>query len=741
MVLFVTGQIDNAADDLLELGSALLAAGSCGLAAHGAQGRLRLGWAALAAACGSWGIGEAIWSYYELALHRETPFPSFADVGFLAFPVGACVALIVFPARASRSDRRRMTFDGLTAACAIVLVSWSTALGAVFSASSDSWFSNTVGLAYPISDIALLVVCVLMLSRASGHRRALGLIAAGLALMAVGDSAFAYATAQDSYGPNEVLNLGWYAAFGLIALAPMMPGALISTSHDDRETVAGSLLPYVPLTAAVIVEGYRYAAGHRPGMFEASLAAVLMGLVLGRQALTGRDNKQLALRLTQREQQLRHQAFHDGLTGLANRALYVDRVTHALDLHRRDGRPLAICFLDLDGFKNVNDTLGHAAGDELLVQVSQRFGAVLSGADTLARFGGDEFAVLLEDSPDPMRTAAALLDALTTPFTLFGTHASVSVSIGVARIRRHETTPSVDELLTRADLAMYAVKHNGKSGILLHTPGLAIANTDDLGLSQQLSRALAAGDVSVAYQPIVELATGRVHTLEALARWAPLGVPIEAKHLVRIAEHAGLLDDLFGRVLEEGLSHLGAWDPQLELALNVGPSQLSRGLVATVASALARHGIDGSRLVLELTGTDGIADIRAARQTCEELRALGIRLAVDDFGIGSASFARLRDLPVDKVKVDRSFISRIDRDPHCQRFVRAVLAFAEELDLVVIAEGVEHADERDTLAGLGCHLAQGHLFSVPLPASRVPVVLHALPARALLPQPNDVRFA
>jgi diguanylate cyclase (GGDEF)-like protein len=611
----------------------------------------------------------------------------------------------------------------------------------VFGASSDSWFANAVGLAYPISDIALLVVCVLILSRASGHRRALGMVAAGLALMAVGDSAFAYTTALGTYGPSEVLNLGWYAAFGLIALAPVMPNALVSTRHDDTETVAGSLLPYVPLTAAVVVEGYRYATGHRPGLFEAALAAVLMGLVLGRQALTGRDNKQLALRLTQREQQLRHQAFHDGLTGLANRALYVDRVTHALDLHRRDGRPLAICFLDLDGFKTVNDTLGHAAGDELLVQVSQRFAAVLSGADTLARFGGDEFAVLLEDSPDPMRTAAALLDALTTPFTLFGTHASVSVSIGVARIRRHETTPTVDELLTRADLAMYAVKHNGKSGVLLHTPGLVIANTDDLGLSQQLARALAAGDVSVAYQPIVELATGRVHTLEALARWAPLGVPIDADHLVRIAEHAGLLDDLFGTVLEEGLSHLEAWQPQLELALNVGPSQLSRGLVTTVASALARHGIEGSRLVLELTGTDGIADIRSARHTCEELRELGVRLAVDDFGIGSASFARLRDLPVDKVKVDRSFISRIDRDARSQRFVRGVLAFAGQLDLEVVAEGVETAAERDTLAALGCHLAQGHLFSVPLPASRVPVVLHALPSRVLLAEPGDDHFA
>ena len=725
-VLFVSGHINDAVDDVLELVVALLAAVSCGLAARGSHGRLRLGWAALAAACGSWAVGEAIWSVYEVGLGREMPFPSVGDVGFLAFPVFAMVALLVFPARASRSDRRRMAFDGLTTACAIALVSWSTALGAVFSENGDSMLTNAVSLAYPLSDIALLVMCVLVMSRASGHRSALALVAGGLILMAVADSAFAYATAEGSYGTGDLLNLGWYAAFGLIALAPVVPGALTSSNHDASESVAGSLLPYLPLTAAVVVEGYRYATDHQAGSFETILAATLMALVLVRQGLTGRDNKQLALRLTQREQQLRHQAFHDGLTGLANRALYVDRVAHALDLHRRDRRALTICFLDLDGFKNVNDTLGHAAGDELLIQVSQRFASVLSDADTLARFGGDEFAVLLEDAPDPMRTASALLEALATPFNLLGTHASVSVSIGVARIRRQDLTPTVDELLTRADLAMYAVKRNGKSGVLLHTPGLVLADNADLGLSQQLAQALTAGHVSVAYQPIVELASGRTHTLEALARWAPLGVPVEAEQFVRIAEHAGLLEELFRTVLEESLSHLASWGPDLRIAVNVAPSQLAPGLVDTVASALLRHGVAGSRLVLELTGTDGITDASTAHEACDELRSLGVRLAVDAFGTGSSSFSRLRDLPIDEIKIDRSFVSRIDRDPRCQQFVRAVLAFADELSLRVTAEGVEQRAEREALALLGCHFAQGYLFSVPLPASRVPVALHAL---------------
>jgi hypothetical protein len=313
--LFATGQIDTAADDLLELVAALLAAMSCGLAAAGSRGRLRFGWAALAGACGAWAIGEGIWSGYELGLHQETPFPSAADIGFLLFPLGAMAALLAFPARANGSDRRRMTFDGLATATAVTLISWTSTLGVVFSQSTGSVLATSVGLAYPISDMALLVVCVLVLSRATGRRVPLALVAGGLALMAVADSAFAYTTAKGTYTTGSLLDLGWFAAFFLLALAPIMPGALDRKTHGATESVAGSLLTYVPLTVAVVVETARYASGRSPGAFESVLCVVLMALVLSRQALTSRDNKQLALRLTQRERELRHQAFHDGLTG------------------------------------------------------------------------------------------------------------------------------------------------------------------------------------------------------------------------------------------------------------------------------------------------------------------------------------------------------------------------------------------------------------------------------------------
>ncbi|MCU1599631.1 MAG: Diguanylate cyclase/phosphodiesterase [Frankiales bacterium] len=471
VALFVTGQVDETTDDLLEIASALLAALSCGFAAGASRGRLRLGWAALASACACWTAGEATWSVYELGLHRE-PFPSPADLGFLLFPVGAAVALLVFPAAATRADRRRMVLDGLMTATAVGLLSWTTALGEVFRHNAGSVAATVISVAYPLSDIALVVLCVLVLSRAKGRRRTLSLIGLGIALMSIADSAFAYTSAVGSETVGGLVDLGWYLAFLALALAPLTSRDKEDRPEEQRQQVAGGYLPYVPLVVCSTVEISRFAMGKAPDVLEAALCGLLMALILVRQALTVRDHQRLATTLLERDRELRHQAFHDGLTGLANRALFVDRTRHALALHARDGRPLSVCFLDLDGFKHVNDTLGHAAGDELLRQVSARFLGALSTADTLARFGGDEFAVLLEDPADALTAAERLRAALEHDFVLDGQPASVTVSIGVATTSPDRSTPTLDELLTMADVAMYTVKRRGKAGVLSYSSDL-----------------------------------------------------------------------------------------------------------------------------------------------------------------------------------------------------------------------------------------------------------------------------
>jgi diguanylate cyclase (GGDEF)-like protein len=738
VVIYATGQAASAFEDLGEMVFALLASLGAALAARQSTGRLRSGWIWLSMASLSWGLGEAIWSYYELVKGVETPFPSLADLGFLGFPMFAVVALALFPSGASRHDRRRMALDGMMVATAIGLFSWATALGAVVGAGGDSTFATAISVAYPLSDIALLVLCILVLSRSTTHRAPLVVIAAGLGLMAVADSGFAYVSATETYDTGSYVDLGWFLAFGLLALAPVTRGATTSRSRMQEVTVAGGLLPYIPLAGAVGFLGYRYFEGYTLSALEAALAVVLGGLVLIRQFLTVRDNQQLATALAGREAELRHQAFHDGLTGLANRALYVDRVAHALELHRRDRRPLAMCFVDLDGFKAVNDTRGHAAGDELLRQVADRFRGSLSDADTLARLGGDEFAVLLEDGPAPLEVGRALLSSLSRPFLVGGHQVSVLASVGVAKVDGLDETPSVDELLRRADVAMYVVKRRGKADVQLYSPALKLDELDEMELGAALSKALREGHISVLFQPIVDLATGQLHTLEALARWAPGGHPVPPDEFIKVAERCGLVDELFEVMLDLTCAQLARWSAlpgggTVRAAVNLNPRQLSSpDLVSVVVAGLHRHGLTGRRLVLEITESEGLTDTPEIHATCADLRALGVRLSVDDFGLGLSSLARLRDLPIDEIKIDRSFIKGVDQDSGARRFVRGVLAFATETDLIVIAEGVERVSERNALTQLGCHRAQGFLFSRPVLPEVVDDLLSkkAVPAQA-----------
>jgi diguanylate cyclase len=725
IALYSTRSVDATFSDLGETAVALLAAVNCGLAAASSSGRLRLAWAALAVAALSWGLGQLVWDWYELALGVDVPAVGVADIGFLGFPVAAIVALVIFPSDLSGVGRWRMTLDGLMIACAIGLVSWATALGAVVSAGSDSALALAVSVSYPASDLALLVVCVLVMSRSRTHRLPLGFVAAGLALMAVADSGYTYLTETGAYVTDSPIDLGWFLAFGALALAPLMPGATVVSPHHELPTVAGAAMPYVVLGGSLGFMTWQMAATNAVSGVEMTLFVVLVLLVFFRQFLTVRDNQRLARALTHREAQLRHQAFHDPLTGLANRALFIDRATHALELHRRDQRPLAICFLDLDGFKAVNDQLGHSAGDTLLKEVALRFRRRLSEAETLARFGGDEFALLMEDQPDAVGVARELLASLADPFVVGGREVWVSASIGLARVDLFDPTPTVDEMLVRADLAMYAVKQRGGGDVLLHTPGLKLAEVDDVALGLALVPALARHEVTVSYQPIVDLSTGRLHTLEALARWAIADRPVPPEVIVRVAEACNLIDPLFRFVLRDACTQLARWTglpggADLRVAVNVTPGQLaSHELPELIAAELARHGLTGEQLCLEITETQRLADTAASRAVCNELRAFGVQLALDDFGTGQSTLSRLRDLPVDEVKIDRSFIGNLDHDESRRRFVWGVVAFAERIGFTVVAEGVEREAELEALTKLGCHRAQGFLFSRPVPATAV----------------------
>ncbi|HEY7925811.1 MAG: putative bifunctional diguanylate cyclase/phosphodiesterase [Candidatus Dormibacteria bacterium] len=422
------------------------------------------------------------------------------------------------------------------------------------------------------------------------------------------------------------------------------------------------------------------------------------------------------------QHELQYRAFHDGLTGLPNRALFTDRVDHALASAARDGRSLAVLFLDLDNFKAINDGLGHAAGDELLKTVAQRLREQLRTEDTAARFGGDEFAVLLEHITDPSQVAHVcqrIAAALRVGCHIQGTPVFAQVSIGVTYSSDGATA---EELLRNADMAMYGAKANGKSCFLVFEPVMHQRVAQRLKLESDLRRALDDGHLRVYYQPVFELPGQRIVGVEALVRWLhPDRGMILPLDFIPVAEDTGLIVPLGRWVLKEACAQVRRWQQEiaglqdLNGAVNISPRQLDDpAIVRHVQEALAASGLRPEKLVLEITESILMRDVAAAAARLEDLSDLGVKLAVDDFGTGQSSLSQLRRFPVDILKIDKSFVDNIDRDPMASKLLTVVAGLGASLGLDVVAEGVESAAQAAIIEGLGTLYVQGYLYSRPL---------------------------
>jgi diguanylate cyclase (GGDEF)-like protein len=418
------------------------------------------------------------------------------------------------------------------------------------------------------------------------------------------------------------------------------------------------------------------------------------------------------------ERQLEHQAFHDPVTGLANRALFNERVRHAVARARREQAGVAVVFLDLDDFKTINDGLGHAAGDAVLVEVAKRMATSVRAVDTAARFGGDEFAILLEDV-DGAQVAAdgaeRVLEALAAPFAVEGHEIAVHASVGISFAEGGDA----EELVRNADAAMYIAKREGGAGYRLFEPAMHEGVLARLELRADLQQAVAAGQLELYYQPVVKLADGRVSGLEALLRWHhPRRGLVGPDSFIPLAEETGLIVEMGRWVLQEGCRR--AVEIQAELgepltmAINLSVKQLQHAaIVDDVRDALDASGLDPARLTLEVTESVMMTDPDTVVERLHELKALGLRLAMDDFGTGYSSLSYLSRLPVDILKMDRSFL-RAGASPQASGLANAVVALGATLALDVVAEGVEHADQWERLRELGCDLGQGFLFARPM---------------------------
>lgn len=417
------------------------------------------------------------------------------------------------------------------------------------------------------------------------------------------------------------------------------------------------------------------------------------------------------------EEQLRHQALHDPLTGVPNRVLFVDRLSHALMRRGKPDHGVAILFVDLDDFKVVNDTLGHADGDELLRLVADRLAGVIRPEDTIGRLGGDEFAFLLEDaSPAEARTVAGrVMEALAQPFELHGRTASLTASIGIALRQRMahdgDATAAADELLRNADTAMYAAKSIGHGRIQVFNTRMKESASRQRDLRNALERALTGGGLVLEYQPIVDMHSRTACGIEALVRWdhPHLGRLLPAD-FVPLAEQSGLIGLLGDWVLSTACAAASGSD--MLLSVNVSAHQLGTGeLPARVAEVLGASRLPPERLMLELTESTLASAGAGAEKELADIRALGVRIALDDFGSGYSSLEYLGRLPIDVLKVDRSLVERVHLEPQRREVLRAVGHIADRLGLDTIVEGVEHEAQRRTLVELGFRRAQGFLFA------------------------------
>jgi diguanylate cyclase (GGDEF)-like protein len=423
------------------------------------------------------------------------------------------------------------------------------------------------------------------------------------------------------------------------------------------------------------------------------------------------------------EQELAHQAFHDGLTGLANRSLFVDRAEQALRRAGRTGAPPVVLCLDLDGFKDVNDSLGHLAGDRLLRVVADRLRDAVRAGDTAARLGGDEFAVLLDDTgggpAEAEALAGRLLGLLAEPIELDGQRVSVGVSIGLVAADPQSTPES---LLRDGDIAMYRAKAAGRKRWLAFTPDMRTAELERIELERELAGALHGGQLRLAYQPVLDLRTERVVGFEALLRWAsPTLGPVGPDRFVPVAEACGLIVPIGRWVLGEAARTAARWQrahgvDRLSMAVNVSARQLAdAAFLGDVEAVLADSGIAPGTLVLEITETALVTDPETVGRRLAELRRMGVRIALDDFGTGYSSLSWLRTFPVDVLKIDRSFVQLLTGPGQDAAIVHGLLQLARTLRLEVVAEGVENEEQRDVLRNERCDMAQGWLFAPAMP--------------------------
>jgi diguanylate cyclase (GGDEF)-like protein len=680
----------------------------------------RLAWALLAVAIAGNAAGDIV---YTLFVGDSGPFPSIAEPFYLIFYPCAYVALLLLiRARATRMAAG-VAIDGVACALAMAAVAATIAFGPISAATGGSEAAVVVGLAYPIADLLLLALAVAMVVILGWRsERRLLLLAAAFAIFAVADTVYLYQSAKGSYVEGRFIDAFWPVGTLLTVYASWLPTRRLADRRLDG--IRALVAPFTCTVAAVgiLVTGTQVKI---PDLAVALAAATLL-TVTARLAITFRDVIALA--------ETRTQALTDELTGLANRrALVAALATHAKRIDLTPESSLALMLIDLDRFKEINDSLGHDIGDELLRQLARRLERYIRPGDMLSRLGGDEFAILLAPERDQTaaeRVASRIATALDEPFALDDLTLHVKGSIGIALYPHHCTDPM--QLLQRADVAV-AIAKTAPTRVALYHIAEDPHSKERVQLLEALRAGLARGELVCFYQPKITVATGATDSVEALVRWQhPERGLLAPDTFLPLAEQASLMRPLTLAVLDIALRDASCWRSaghDVSVAVNLSVTNLlDVELASDVAALLYEYQLPASALILEITETVLMTDSTRAKTVVDALHALGVGLSVDDYGTGYSSLAYLQDLAIDELKLDRSFIMRLAEDPRTAAIVRSTVDLAHSLGLRIVAEGVEDPGTVEVLHRYGCDIIQGFFYSRPMPVAQLTIWLANGPA-------------
>ncbi|WP_067501072.1 bifunctional diguanylate cyclase/phosphodiesterase [Actinoplanes sp. TFC3] len=685
-----------------------------------ASGATRRFWGVLAGSASLFVIGDVTQS----ALSFAAPATASTAGGvvqsgcLLAGQLVVTVTMLMHP-DASRSARAKLALwlDAATVLAGGAAVSWCFAVAPVQAGSSE--FAGRAVVAVMTVVATFAAVRIALSGNAPLHRIA----ATPMVISVLLASATAFLPSAATNGAAVTVLVVQFLTSPLIASGPRLQYLLLRTDlkpfgvHRRR---AYSLLPYGAVLVTFITLAAVLPADSDARLYGAAAGTVAVtALVVARQLLAFQDNARLINQMREQEKLLSRQASLDGLTDLANRTSFTDQVARAL----AEGSEITLLLIDLDNFKMVNDTMGHAAGDALLVGVAECLRRAVRADDVVARLGGDEFAVLLRRaSAQRSQATAERIIASVTEYVRPGHDATVGASVGIASAGPDD---DVESLISAADIAMYAAKARGRGTQVAYTPDLRAKLQQRSDLTVRLAQAIADGRIFVVYQPIVRLDDGGLVAVEALARWqSEAGAVIPPGDFIAVAEDSGLIVELGRSVLHTACAQAAAWRVRhpahdLLLTVNVTGRQLrDPGFIAEVTAVLHDTGLPADRLGIEITET-AVVDNDIALQTLHGLRRLGIRLALDDFGTAASSLSLLLTCPITAIKLDRSFVESVVSVDRQEAVARAVSQIAETMHLTAVAEGIETVDQAAALRGMGYRIGQGFLFSRPVPAEEI----------------------